>query len=283
MSEIETKLILTKLKALKEDGLLQRNQVREESTESEIIVSEEFRFDYAIISALYKDELKFIEPYLNNDGEFEHDEKKLVRYGHIKSDPSKKIVYSALLNTGMVDASIFATDILTRFKPRILIMPGVCGGKDAEELQLSDIVVATKVYTFQKGKLTDKEFKPEWEAVELNDKLIQKIQVHEDEVLAELKFTGKVHYEPMACSTAVIDKEGFLDNIIMQKDRKTIALEMESYGIARACEIANNGKTKALIIKSIMDKTTGKSDAFKDKAAKSAADFSMKLIEKGIL
>jgi len=48
----------------------------------------------------------------------------------------------------------------------------------------------------------------------------------------------------MACSTAVINKKDELENIALEKDRKTVALEMESYGIARACKITNNGNTK---------------------------------------
>lgn len=285
MENQEVEIILAKLKELKKDGLIS-NQIKKKINVSipkkEQIANEEI-FDYAIICALYKDELKFIEPYIVNEGEFENDEKKLVRYGHLKSDPNKKIVYAALLNTGMVDASIFATDIITNFKPRYLIMPGVCGGKDDDRLKLSDIVIATKVYTFQKGKLKEDGFHPEWEGVELNDKIIQKIEVAEDEILRRIDFTGQVHYEPMACSSAVIDKKGFLDKVIENKDRKTIALEMESYGIARACEIANNGNTKAIIVKSVMDKTTNKNDSAKKSAAKSSANFVMKLIEENVI
>jgi len=67
------------------------------------------------------------------------------------------------------------------------------------------------------------------------------------------------------------------------KDRKTLGLEMEGYGIARACQIANNGNTKSLIIKSVMDKTAGKDDSVKKEAAQNSANFVMKIIEMGVV
>ncbi len=260
----------------------EENEAKAETNKSDLAQQRD-RFDYAIITALYKDELKYVEPYINYEGEIAEDDKKLIRFGTLKTNREIKIVYASLLNTGMVDAAIVATDIITQFNPRILIMPGVCGGKDVEHLDLEDIIVATKVYTFQKGKLQDDKFLGEWEGVELNDKLIQKIQAEEENIIGELHFKGKIHYEPMACSTAVIDKIGVLEDIAQMKDRKTLGLEMEGYGIARACQIANNGNTKTLIVKSVMDKTSDKNDAVKKEAAQHSANFVMKMIELGVV
>lgn len=242
----------------------------------------DFDFDYAIITALQKDEMAFIEPYLNQEGSIDDDE-KLIRHGTLKTDSSIKIVYASLLTTGMIDAAIVATDIISQFNPRCLIMPGVCGGRDKDDIKFGDIVVANKAYTFQKGKLTDSEFQPEWEGVDLNGKEIQLIETKENKLKESINFNGDIHYAPMACSTAVIDKENVLESIALKKDRKTVGLEMESYGIARACKITNNGNTKCLIIKGVMDKTIDKDDKYKKEAAKNSADFVMKLIEMNVL
>jgi nucleoside phosphorylase len=262
-------------------GELENKQIEADTgtSESQEVEHEEFEFDYAIISALYREELKFIEPYINYAGEIENDEKKLIRYGSLKTNPEIRIIYASLLNTGMIDAAIFTTDIITRYKPKVLLMPGVCGGRDDNDLNLLDIIIASKVYTFQKGKLKESGFEGEWEGIDLNDKLIQKIQTQEEIIVADMRYQGKVHYEPMACSTAVIDKAGIFDEIAISKDRKTLGLEMEGYGVARACQIANNGQTKALIIKSVMDKTAGKNDHVKLEAAQNSANFVMTLIE----
>jgi len=58
---------------------------------------------------------------------------------------------------------------------------------------------------------------------------------------------------------------------------------MESYGIARASKITNNGNTKCLIINAVMDKTTAKTDEHKETVAKNSADFVMNLIEINVL
>jgi len=39
-------------------------------------------------------------------------------------------------------------------------------------VEIRDIVVANNIYTFQKGKLTNTEFQPEWEGVDLKGKEI---------------------------------------------------------------------------------------------------------------
>ena len=58
---------------------------------------------------------------------------------------------------------------------------------------------------------------------------------------------------------------------------------MESYGVARACEFANNGKTKAIIFKSVMDNTVDKDDKAKKFAAFTSAQLMQQLFENKIL
>lgn len=71
----------------------------------------------------------------------------------------------------------------------------------------------------------------------------------------------KIEVEPMACSTMVINKEGYFEDTIKSVHRKTAAVEMESYGVARACQFANHGRTKPIIFKAVMDNTVNKSDS----------------------
>jgi hypothetical protein len=46
---------------------------------------------------------------------------------------------------------------------------------------------------------------------------------------------------------------------------------MESYGVKRACELVNDGKTSPLIVKSAMDNTVDKVDEAKTYAAWTSA------------
>ncbi|SUJ31139.1 Uncharacterised protein [Sphingobacterium multivorum] len=205
-------------------------------------------------------------------------------------------------------------------------MPGVCGGDVSTNV--GDVIVAKKVFMFQKGKVSDikdekgeiiklydslkKEIDPSnlqdenGKKVALNiekfeiehnsicelhpvlkDVLEPKLESIKDQINKELKPFGKeinIHLEPMACSTMVINKTGYFEQNVKAVDRKVIALEMESYGIARACEFANEGKTRFLIFKSVMDNMMNKVDGNnKSFAGKTSALFMKYLLQENIL
>ncbi|HLO59242.1 MAG TPA: hypothetical protein VK179_10900 [Bacteroidales bacterium] len=298
------------------------------------------KIKYAIITALYDDEFEQVRKIFD----FPENEEinigdKTYYVGYLKTNQLIQVVAGIPFNTGMVDASIMATQMIEIFKPEYILMSGVCGGFK-EDCNLGDIVVARNVYTFQKGKLSDiktKNEKGELGKVELFDKFnnlidydnlydkdgnqisinIEKFKREDDSVISidhfkdkydkyknkiidninkkikddfpiKLKADIKLHYEPMACSTMIIDKQGFFENNLKSIDRKTIAVEMESYGIARACRYANEGKTKPIIFKSVMDFTYDKMDAtdqinWKKFAAFTSAQFMNNLFENNVI
>lgn len=246
-------------------------------------VKNEFGVDIAFITALMNDELKYIANHIENSIDDDSNSKKLIQIGVLRAKPSIKVLYTSLLNTGMVDASITATEIILKYNPKIIIMTGVCGGREKDDYKLKDIIIAKSIYTFQKGKQTDQGFEPENEVLNINGKLIQLIERDKENLQQKIQYTGKIHIGSMACSTYVINAKGHFEEIVKSNDRKTVGLEMEGYGIARACDIVNNGKTECLIIKSIMDKTSAKGDEVKHVAAKHSADFAIELVTSGIL
>lgn len=245
-------------------------------------------YDVAIITALYEDEFENIKSLCSWQTPKE-DATKIFHVGEFCSENTNsekapiKVVAIHQHETGMVDAAIFATEIVNKYKPKFLVMTGVCGGKDDEDLAFGDIVVARNMFTFQKGKETENSFEKENQTCEIDQLLLQKIKENKMKILRKImdedtsrKYDNKqlkMHLEPMACGTIVINKEGYFEKQIEPSDRKTIAVDMESYAIARACKIANEGKTKAIIIKSIMDKTKAKTDDEKSYASYTSARF----------
>ncbi|WP_316844979.1 hypothetical protein [Pedobacter psychrodurus] len=288
------------------------------------------QIDYGIITALYEDEFEEVQKV------FEFDEKDIIRtdkkeyhIGHLKSNPSKKVVVAIPSATGMVDSAIIATQMLEFFKPKYLLMSGVCGGKS--DLSFGTIVVAETIFTFQKGKVSDillKDEKGDKKPVDLYDaegKLVEydklydangrqigisveKFDVQHDSIIEihslvkdgirrkkeeikalinnELSSFSKsidIILAPMACSSMVINKRGYFEDNIKIVDRNTSAVEMESYGVARACEFANNGKTIPIIFKSVMDNMSAKDDTAKRFAAHTSSLFLKYLFEKNII
>ena len=153
------------------------------------------------------------------------------------------------------------------------------GGKPVDT-KIGDVIVSTKVFTIDKGKMTDTEFRKELETTNTDSAaitLFRRNKLNIERFIQDQNLTRRdntlIHFEPVACVRHVIDKKDYFAEHISVNDRKTIGLEMESYGIARACELVNDRKTIPLIIKSVMDNTMGKNDDAKKYAAWTSAMF----------
>jgi len=284
--------------------------------------------DYGIITALYNDEFEEVEKIFDWQDEHENDDNSLIRYriGTITSANGKikRVVTATQNKTGMVDAAILATHMIQKFKPKYLFMPGVCGG--VKGIPLGSVIVASAVYTFQKGKMADfknksgkitteffnekreplnlnqifdehsrpvkmsvEKFDMENDPIELHpavkSKIENAIKKIKDKINEPFKLENQIDIilEKMACSTMVIDKKDYFEDKIKSADRKIVAVEMEGYGIARACSLANDGKTRFLIFKGVMDNMTKKNDKAKPYAAYTSAQFLKHLLIDNIL
>ncbi len=110
----------------------------------------------------------------------------------------------------------------------------------------------------------------------ISSKIERKKEWIANEINKEIAAFGKqisIEIEPIACSTMVINQPNYFEDRIKPINRKTVAVEMESYGIARACQFGNNGITKAVIFKSVMDNMKDKDDNSKRFAANTSARF----------
>jgi nucleoside phosphorylase len=244
--------------------------------------------DYVIITALEEDEMTTVLPMLIKEGRVD-DDKKLIEFGSLASNTTKKIAYASQPQTGMVDASILATEMMIKFRPRFLIMAGVLGGKPGE-VGIGDIIVSNKVFTIDKGKITDEQLKMEIESKSMDSSYIQSFIRDKTKIERFIEDSDNtrdkkpaIHFGPVACVRQVIDKKEFFEDKILSVDRKAVGLEMESYGIARACEIVNNGKVIPLIIKSAMDNTVQKVDDAKRYAASTSATFVKYILENDLI
>lgn len=259
------------------------------------------KIDFAILTALYYEELEEIRKVF---GLTKKDNYVFGNNAGFKFEfEGKKILAVSQHQMGMVDSAILATEIMMKFNPEYIIMPGVCGGD--KKTKFGDVVISTKVHLFQAGKLTNNGFLKESAESKIDEITIQKIEQNEKEIVGEIsKDIGKqinklkvkedhkffvfqknkitTHIAPTACSTMVIDKKGYFEEFIKSISRKMIAVEMEGFGLARATESILN-PTKSIMIKCVMDNTRAKKDIAKAYAAYVSANFVKKMIEKNIL
>lgn len=290
----------------------------QDKASKEVVKTNEFPVvDYAILVALWDDEYEEVLRAFKKIDKIRTGT-KTYDILEVEGRPEVKIVATSSTSSGMVDASIFATQMLELFRPKIIFMTGVCGG--IPDLPFGSIIVADKVFTFQKGKISDLRTKDK-QTVQLfdtnknpvdidhvydqnNDQVrisLEKFSLEHDdmptldsaildEILANKKSIThkinedlqnlpitldniKVEINPIACSTMVLDRQGYFEENIKGVNRKVVGVEMEGYAVARACKFANGGKTKWVIIKSVMDNMTIKEDKYKKLAAYTSAQF----------
>ncbi len=195
---------------------------------------------------------------------------------------------------GMVDAALLTTQVIDLLKPKIVIMTGVCAGKpDDKEINFGDIIIPHQLFTFQFGKISDSPddnektiFHKELQVESSSSSLISNISPIKDSIIKKIRVDAlgnpkfkqlapnlNAHLEGnMACSTSVINKSKYFEDTIKPEDRKAIAVEMESFAIARACN-QSVLKPECLIIKSVMDKAQKKNNIYKEYAAFTSARF----------
>lgn len=248
--------LLIELEDLKNKGLIYIETLKdikdfiEKKKYKEIIVkmdnqnNESFheQFDYAIITALEEDEMEKVLPLIEKEGEI-NDSEHLIEYGHLKGMPTKRVVYASQHSSGVIDAGILSAELLLRFKPKFLIMVGVLGGKPLDT-NIGDVVVASKVFTIDKGKYNELGFQKEINQSALQSKELTRFNREKSQIENFINKSDetrssniKIHFGPIATVNQVIDVEGFFEKEITSLDRKAIALEMESFAVVRACEL----------------------------------------------
>lgn len=248
--------------------------------------------DVAILTALFEYEYEQALNYLKVDNR----RSKAAGTESTKIGKLKGTKLSAVVDyqqrMGMVDAAILSATILGKFHPKLLIMTGVCAGRHSKGVELGHIIVPKEIYDYQSGKLDKGVYLPYPYRVAVDYNLISMARAWKKELLREMEDRAEtqkgrikgtaVHFDIMACGSLVLKTDGSLDNIAEKLDEKTVAVEMESYGIARSCDLEPyKSTTKAIIIKASMDGAgADKNDTDKEWAAYISTSFAYSFVKK---
>ena len=185
---------------------------------------------------------------------------------------------------GNSPAAMEAERAIAYFKPDVILFVGVAGG--IKDVQLGDVVAATKVYGYESGKVAET-FRPRPDVGRSTYNLIQraKAEARKGEWLARLSNSAQpnVFVEPIAAGEKVVtNKKSDLFEFLQQNYGDALAVEMEGRGIL---EVAHaNQQVSALIIRGISDLIDGKSRAdeggFQEIAARHASAFAFEVLGK---
>ncbi|WP_439694595.1 hypothetical protein ACFGVS_15160 [Mucilaginibacter sp. AW1-7] len=176
------------------------------------------------------------------------------------------IAATHLPQMGMVATATACTKLIEHFRPRYMIMTGICGGVEGK-VNLGDIIISDMSYDLDSGKLSDKDgqpvFEPDYRSIQLDAGLKNALMglTTDKNILREIKdqWQGdaqsaelKLHIGPMGSGAAVISHAGYIEEK-MKYQRKLIAIDMETYAVFYAAQHSTDPKPTALSIKCISD------------------------------
>lgn len=123
-----------------------------------------------------------------------------------------------------------------------VILLGIAGSVNEKDAKIGDVVIARSIYDGQLGKETDGGFKPETKMYAPNAIVNSKILDYMNEaagklyksICSEARETFSCIYEPIGNNGHLVTtkKSEFVNNLQANVDRKVVAVEMESAGVA---------------------------------------------------
>lgn len=256
-----------------------------------------YDFDVAVLCALERPELKAV---LNTCRGLEEvkDPSDPTRYRAgsllMKNGGSKRIVVCSSPRMGMAHAAAMTAKICLKYRPRILLMTGICAGREGE-INIGDVVVANPTWDYGSGKFSNQKsgskFEPDPHQIPLDGMLRKSAEsVAEDEdfldkvrrdysgVKPETALRAKV--SPMASGAAVRADDGFFE-ALAKNNRKVVAIDMEAYGVLAAASEMPEPKTKVMIVKGVSDfANSTKEDRYQDYAAHVSVAFAFEAISR---
>ena len=198
-----------------------------------------------------------------------------------------KVVGCTSTSMGLTAAAITTTQLILQFRPRIVVMVGIAAGTRDGAKQFGDVLVADPSVDYNSGKVVQKngirDFLPDPYPIGLNARLRSVLQRYKgnhplfDEIRSEWKGelppgSNRMHLGPLGAADQVIDDEQRIYEI-QRNWRKLIGIEMETYGVYRACHEAPEPKPRFISAKAVCDFAANKGDSWQAYAAFVSARF----------
>jgi nucleoside phosphorylase len=261
-------------------------------------VVELFDYDVAIVCALEHPELSAVFAAFN--GESAWTSVGDARMSHVyretslaaRSGAPLRVVATTASSMGLTAAAIATTQLIFQFRPRLVLMVGIAAGTRGADKRFGDVLVADPSVDYNSGKVAMangiREFLPDPYPIGLNARLRCVLQKYRRPhvVFEEIRKKwgaalpagpNRIHIGPLGAADQVLDDESRILEI--QKNwRKLIGVEMEAYGVYRACHEAPEPKPRFVSMKSVCDFAAEKSDSWQEYAAHFAAHFALHFI-----
>lgn len=205
-----------------------------------------------------------------------------------------RIIGTTATSMGLTAAAVVTTQLIHQFRPRLVLMVGIAAGTRSADKGFGDILVADPSVDYNSGKVVFdqgvREFLPDPYPIGLNPRLrtllLRYRRGHEllKEIRREWQFKAPaseiaLHIGPLGAADQVIDDETRVLEI-QRNWRKLIGIEMETYGVYRACHEAPEPKPRFVSMKSVCDFAAQKSDSWQTYAAYVSATFAVRFLSR---
>jgi nucleoside phosphorylase/CheY-like chemotaxis protein len=218
-----------------------------------------------------------------------HDPARYYRGTFRAGEEGLDVVAVAAPRMGMPAATATASKLIHTFRPRVVVVGGICAGVRGK-VDIGDILVADPCWDWGSGKwIVDhrdghRKFLPapyQWRIDETlrsglkeigeDDRILQ--EIHKSFVGPKPRFFPKVVIDAMASGGSVLQANEVMDEV-REQHKNLVGIEMESFGVFSAAEYAAEPRPRCLSVKAVCDfGDSDKSDSFQTYAAFVSARF----------
>jgi nucleoside phosphorylase len=246
----------------------------------------------AVILTALPVEFKAVRSFLADITERQHPQGNVYERGEFSSDGKTWDIGIAEIGAGNPMAAMETERAIEFFKPQVILFVGIAGG--IKDVNIGDVVAATKIYGYESGKAEAELFKLRPElglgAYALVERAKAEARNESQNWLQRLpsvpKIKPNVKVAPIAAGEKVIAAtESAICEFIKTNYSDAVAVEMEGYGFLKAA-YANQQRSSAIVVRGISDlidnKNSGRGKksekARQEKAALHASAFAFQIL-----
>lgn len=261
------------------------------------VIPKSYDSDFLVICALKDPELQALLDlrYEWNDPEL-FENTSIIHSGIINIHEKKFSINATYQDRmGSINTAIITTKLINKFRPKYVIMIGICAG-DKSCTKFGDIILANPTINCDSGKwqIINKErvFSHDPHHIPtttklkglidlLSNKKIDIFNIHENYRADKPDNIPTIKIGSIACGSSVISDGSLYEEIKEKQGRKILGLDMESYGLYAACDLAYDPKPEYCCIKSVSDfADENKENRYQKYAAYTSANIFDLLIKK---
>jgi nucleoside phosphorylase len=241
----------------------------------------------AVILTALPVEYSAVRSHVANAAEILHPEGTVYEKGDFLSvDGRTWSIVLAEVGAGNSMTAMEAERAISHFNPSVLLFVGVAGG--LKDVNLCDVVAATKIYGYESGKAAERTFLPRPNVGESSYMLEQRARAEARNARWKNRLTEsleassvQVHVGPIVSGEKVVASERApIRKFLRQSYSDALAVEMEGRGGLHAARASR--RVEALIIRGISDLLSGKKKAdkngYQQRAANNASAFAFEVL-----